>query len=150
MMKPQSFGLAVLFLVGLLSSGCDSGQYGESVTTKPKSESALSVTTEPPAMGEQSTMEGALLAISGTSGAKENDEGVSHFQQEHWDVAQEHFTKALAINPDLPEGQYNLALTLDKLGNHGEATNHFKMALNLAPEDPRIKDSGILKSHVGG
>jgi Flp pilus assembly protein TadD len=95
-------------------------------------------------------MEGALLATAGSAGAKENDEGVTHFQQKHWDVAQEHFTKALAINPDLPEGQYNLALALDKLGNHGEATNHFKMALNLAPEDPRIKDSGILKAHVGG
>ena len=146
-MKPQSLGLGVLFLVGLISSGCDSGQYGESTPTEPKSESALMLTTEPPAAGEPSTMEGALLATAGSAGAKENDEGVTHFQQKH---AQEHFTKALAINPDLPEGQYNLALALDKLGNHGEATNHFKMALNLAPEDPRIKDSGILKAHVGG
>jgi len=39
---------------------------------------------------------------------------------------------------------------LDKLGNHGEATNHFTMALDLAPEDPRLKDSEILKAHVGG
>ncbi len=146
----QSLRLGVLLLVGVLSNGCDSGQYGESTTTEPKSESSLSVTTEPPAMGEPSTMEGALLATAGAAGSKENDEGVTHFQQEHWNVAQEHFTKALAINPDLPEGQYNLALALDKLGNHGEATNHFKMALNLAPEDPRIKDSGILKAHVGG
>lgn len=149
-MKPQSLGLAVLFLVGSLSSGCDSGQYGESTPTEPKSESALSLTTDPPAMEEPSTMGGALMATAGSAGAQENNEGVSHFQQEHWDVAQEHFTKALAINPNLPEGQYNLALTLDKLGNHGDATNHFKTALNLAPEDPRIKDSEILKSHVGG
>lgn len=149
-MKPQSLGLGVLFIVGLILNGCDSGQYGESTPTEPKSESALLLTTEPPAVGEPSTMEGALLATAGSAGAKENDEGVTHFQQKHWDVAQEHFTKALAINPDLPEGQYNLALALDKLGNHGEATNHFKMALNLAPEDPRIKDSGILKAHVGG
>lgn len=149
-MKPQSLGLAVLFLVGSLSSGCDSGQYGESTPTEPKSESTLSLTTDPPAMEEPSTMGGALMATAGSAGAPENNEGVSHFQQEHWDIAQEHFTKALAINPNLPEGQYNLALTLDKLGNHGEATNHFKTALNLAPEDPRIKDSEILKSHVGG
>ena len=149
-MQPQSLGLGVLFIVGLLLGGCDSGQYGESTPTEPKSESALMLTTEPPAAGEPSAMEGALLATAGSAGAKENDEGVTHFQQEHWDVAQEHFNKALAINPDLPEGQYNLALALDKLGNHGEATNHFKMALNLAPEDPRIKDSGILKAHVGG
>ena len=148
-MQPQALGLGVLFIVGLILSGCDSGQYGESTPTEPKSESTLMLTTEPPAAGAPSTMEGALLATAGSAGAKENDEGVTHFKQEHWDVAQEHFTKALAINPDLPEGQYNLALALDKLGNHGEATKHFKMALNLAPEDPRIKDSGILKAHVG-
>ncbi len=149
-MNAQSLSLGVLFLVGLLASGCDSGEYGASTPTEPKSESALLLTTESPAAGEPSTMEGALLAAAGPAGAQENDEGVTHFQQEHWDVAQEHFTKALAINPELPEGQSNLALAMDKLGNHGEATNHFKMALNLAPEDPRIKDSGILKAHVGG
>jgi len=149
-MKAQSLGLGVLCIVGLLVSGCDSGQYGESTPTEPQSESTLMLTTEPPAAGEPSAMEGALLAVRGSAGAIENDEGVTHFQQEHWDVAQEHFTKALAINPDLPEGQYNLALALDKLGNHAEATNHFKMALKLSPEDPRIKDSGILKAHVGG
>jgi len=149
-MKPQSLGLGVLFIVGLILSGCDSGQYGESTPTEQKSESALLLTTEPPKAGETATMAGALLATAGSAGAKENDEGVTHFQQGHWDVAQEHFNKALAINPDLPEGQYNLALALDKLGNHGEATNHFKMALSLAPEDSRIKDSGILIAHVGG
>jgi Flp pilus assembly protein TadD len=105
---------------------------------------------EAPQAGEPSQVEGALLATAGTAGAEDNAEGVNHYQQGHWDVAQEHFQKALAANPDLPEAHYNLALALDKLGNHGEATNHFTMALDLAPEDPRIKDSGILKAHVGG
>ncbi len=149
-MNAQSLGLGVLFLIGLLSSGCDSGEYGASTPAEPKAESALTLTTEGPAVGEPSTIGGALLATAGSAGAQENDEGVTHFKQEHWDVAKEHFTQALALNPDLPEGQYNLALALDKLGNHGEATNHFNMALNLAPEDPRIKDSEILKTHVGG
>ncbi len=131
-MKLQTLGLGVLVLVGLVWSGCDSGQY------------------ETPKAGEPSKVEGSLLATEGAAGAEENAEGVNHYQQEHWDVAQEHFQKALAANPDLPEAHYNLALALDKLGNHGEATNHFTMALDLAPEDPRIKDSGILKAHVGG
>jgi len=149
-MKPQALGLGVLFIVGLIWSGCDSGQYVEPTKTEPKIENAPMTTAESPAALEPSTMGGALLATSGSAGAKENDEGVTHFQQEHWDVAKEHFNKALATNADLPEAHYNLALALDKLGNHGEATNHFKMALNLAPGDPRIKDSQILKSHVGG
>lgn len=149
-MKPLSLEISVLVLVGFLLSGCDSGQYGESTPTEPTSESTLMLTADPPTASAPSTMDTALLAPAESAGAAENNEGVTHFQQEHWDVAQDHFTKALAINPDLPEGQYNLALALDKLGSHQEATNHFRMALNLAPEDSRIKDSGILKAHVGG
>ena len=149
-MKPQSLGIGILFLVVLVWSGCDSGQYEEPTKTEPKAESAPMPAAEAPKAEEPSKVEGALLATDGATGAEENAEGVNHYQQGHWDVAQEHFNKALAINPDLPEAHYNLALSLDKLGNHGEATNHFKMALNLAPEDPRIKDSGILKAHVGG
>ena len=149
-MKPQTFGLGLLFFVVLVANGCDSGQYEQPTKTEPKAESTPMPAAETSAPGETALVKGALLATEGAAGAAENDEGVNHFQQGHWDVAQEHFTKALAANADLPEAHYNLALALDKLGNHGEATNHFKMALDLAPEDPRIKDSGILQAHVGG
>ena len=100
--------------------------------------------------GEIAKVEGALKAPEGVAGAAENAEGDNHFQQGHWDVSQEHFNKALAINANLAKAHYNLALALDKLGDHGEATNHFKKALVLAQEDPRIKDSRILKDHLGG
>ncbi len=102
---------------------------------------------------EEASMEaksGALLASAQAEGAKANNEGVNHYQQGHWDVAQQHFQEAVATNADLAEAHYNLALTLDKLGNHGEATNHFQMALDRAPNNPSIKDSGILKAHLGG
>ena len=130
-MKLHRIGLVFLCLVVLIWSGCDSGQYGESTKTEPKSGSALTLTTETPEVEAPSMVEGALLAAEGTAGAGENNEGINHFQQGHWDVAQEHFNKAVAANADLPEAHYNLALALDKLGNHGEATNHFKMALKL-------------------
>ena len=130
-MTQRFFSLGLLVFVLLAWSGCDSGQNGQDTKTEPKAE-------------------GALTAPEGVAGAAENAEGINHFQQGHWDVAQEHFNKALAANANLAEGHYNLALALDKLGDHGEATNHFKMALDLAQEDPRIKDSGILKAHLGG
>ena len=155
-MNQRSFGLGLLFLVALVWNGCDSGQYGEQTKTEPKEESTPMPVAESPGMAETPSMEepsqaaGALMAPAGVDGAAENDEGVNHFQQEHWDVAQEHFTKAIAVNADLPEAHYNLALALDKLGNHGEATNHFKKALELAPDNPQIADSEILKAHVGG
>ena len=149
-MMSRSLGLGILFLAVLVASGCDSGQYEQPTKTEPKAESTPMPAAEAPSAGEPSKVEGALLATGGIAGAEENAEGVNHYQQGHWDVAQEHFNKALAANPDLPEAHYNLALALDKLGNHGEATNHFKTALDLAPEDPGIRDSGILKAHVGG
>lgn len=154
-MNQRSFGLGLIFLMVLVWSGCDSGQYGEQAKTEPKEESTPMPAAESPGMAKSPGMEeppqmaGALMAPAGVTGAAENDEGVNHFQQGHWDVAQEHFTKAIAANADLPEAHYNLALALDKAGNHGEATNHFKKALELAPGDPKIANSKILQAHVG-
>jgi len=147
-MKLQTLGLGVLVLAGLVWNGCDSGQDEQPPT--PKAESISMSAAESPKAEEPSKVEGALLTTGDVTGAKENAEGVNHYQQGHWDVAQEYFKKALATNPDLPEAHYNLALVLDKLGNHGEAKNHFQRALDLAPEDPDIRDSKILKAHVGG
>lgn len=143
-MRHRMGSLFIVLCCALLGSGCDSGQKSPEPQAEPQMESQPATQEAAPAEA------GALMATSATTGGPENDEGVSHFQQGHWDVAQEHFEKALAANPELPEAHYNLALALDKLGNHGEATTHFKKALELAPDDPRIKDSGILQAHVGG
>lgn len=149
-MMQRCFSLGLLVFVLVAWSGCDSGQYGEEAKTKPKAEGEPMATAEAPATGEMAKVEGALMAPEGAAGAAENAEGIEHFKQGHWDVAQEHFNKAIAANADLAEGHYNLALALDKLGEHADATTHFKKALELAPEDPRIKDSGILQAHIGG
>ena len=147
-MKRLNFSLVLVFLVMLVSGGCDSGQYGQESKTKPEGQPTEEAEA-PPAM-EMAKVEGALMASEGAPGASDNEEGVTHFEQGHFDVAKEHFIKALAANAKLAEAHYNLALALDKLGEHGEATNHFKTALDLAPEDPRIADSGILQAHIGG
>ncbi len=144
------FSSVLVFLVVFVSGGCDSGQYGQETKTESKAESQPMAEGGAPPAGEMAKVEGALMAPEGTAGASDNAEGVKHFEQGHWDVAKEHFNKALAANANLAEAHYNLALALDKMGEHGEAKNHFKTALDLAPEDPRIKVSGILKAHVGG
>ena len=149
-MKLRYVSSLVVFVVVLIASGCDSGQYGQETKPEPKAESQPMAEGEAPPAGEMAKVGGALMAPQGSAGAAENDEGVKHFELGHWDVAKEHFNKALAANAKLAEAHYNLALALDKMGEHGEATNHFKMALDLAPEDPRIKDSGILNAHIGG
>lgn len=90
-----------------------------------------------------------LLAPPSSAARMENDEGIGHYQQGHWDVAAEHFRKAVKADANSAVAHYNLALTQDKMGKHDEAATSFKKAFELAPNDPAIKDSEILKKHVG-
>lgn len=80
----------------------------------------------------------------------QNDEGVSHLQQGHWDVSAEHFRKAIAADPNLAEAHFNLALALNEMDKHPEATEEFKKAKELAPNNPKIAGNEILKKHLGG
>jgi tetratricopeptide (TPR) repeat protein len=148
-MNHRPFGLGLLFLMLLVWSGCDSGEYGKETKTEPKTESTPMPATEAPKMAETPQAQGALMAAAGVAGAPENNEGVDHYQQGHYDVAQEHFMKSIAANAGLAEAHYNLALALDKMNKHPEATTHFKKALELAPADPKIAGSKILQAHVG-
>jgi Tfp pilus assembly protein PilF len=92
--------------------------------------------------------EKALAAPSGSAGAAKNAEGISHYNQGHWDVAEKYFMEAVKADPKLAEAHYNLALTLHNQNAHGEATTHFKHAYKLAPKKPSI-NSDILKGHLG-
>lgn len=93
--------------------------------------------------------ETAVMSPASSAGRADNDEGVGHYRQGHWDVAETHFRKALKTDANLAEAHFNLGLALDKMGKHDEATASFKKALELAPNKIAIKDSPILKKHVG-
>jgi tetratricopeptide (TPR) repeat protein len=120
--------LSVGFVLGLLvlGGGCDYGKSG----------------------GGTATADSALTSPASSAGRMDNDEGVGHYKQGHWDVSEGHFRKAIKADPNLAEAHYNLALTLDKMGKHEEATTEFKKAAELAPTNPAIKDSAILKKHI--
>lgn len=90
-----------------------------------------------------------LFAPASSKARMDNDEGIGHYQQGHWDVAAGHFAKALKGDPTSAVAHYNLGLTQDKMGKHDEATASFKKALELASNDTTIKESEILKKHVG-
>ncbi len=80
--------------------------------------------------------------------AKHNAEGIEHFNMGHWDVAKGHFEAAIKADPMLAEPHYNLALALHNLGVHGEATTHFKKAVELGPSNPAITRSRVYQHHV--
>ena len=87
--------------------------------------------------------------FSNKDAAAQNDEGVSHLQQGHWAVSTEHFQKAITTAPNLAEAHFNLALALDEMGKHPEATEEFKKAKELAPNNPKIAENEVLKKHLG-
>jgi tetratricopeptide (TPR) repeat protein len=123
-----------------LTTGCDKGTTDSGGKKAAENEKPIA------AVGN---IIGALTATDGEPGAAENNEGVGHYKEGHWDISAKHFKEAIAAGPKLVEAHYNLALTLDKMGDHGGATQHFGEALKLAPENPKIKDSKILKDHLG-
>ena len=144
-------GVFVLFTMALMlllvTVGCESKAPSGEAEKAGKTEEAADMeeAKEEKPMGAET----ALMAPSGSPGRMENDEGVSHYNQGHWDVAEVHFRKAVEADPSLAVAHFNLALALDKLNKHGEATQHFKKALELAPNDPQIAQSKILNAHVG-
>ena len=80
--------------------------------------------------------------------AMKNDEGLSHLVQEHWDTSNKYFREAIVADPNLAVAHFNLGLSLDALGQHGEATEHFQKANELAPDTPEIAENEILKKHL--
>ncbi len=131
---PFMIGLAVTLIMFMVS--CESRE--------PYDESKKAGQVE-----EAGGAETAISAPAGSPGRMENDEGAGHYRQGHWDVAEVHFRKSLEADPGLAEAHFNLALALDKLGKHGKATQHFKKAVELAPQNPKIAQSQILRAHTG-
>ena len=85
---------------------------------------------------------------SNTEASGHNKEGISHYNQGHYDVALKHFKMASSITSGAGEAYYNEALCLDKLGRHGDATNHFYAARKKAHGNQAILKSGILNAHA--
>lgn len=89
-----------------------------------------------------------LKAMAGSKAEQHINEGIEHFNQGHLDVAQKHFTAAAKDDPQSAEAHYNVALVLDKMGDHKGASEHFKTAYELGKNNPSIQSSDILKKHL--
>jgi Flp pilus assembly protein TadD len=130
--------LSLLFITTVLFLSVSCG--GEKKDTKiSESKSTAMIIAE----GPLTLPEGANTESSG-----HNKEGILHYKEGHYDVALKHFQKATAVDSTLGEVHYNEAISLDKLGKHGEATKHFKIALEKSNGNIAILESNILLSHV--
>jgi len=142
MKNSHYYTFLILCSLFFLITGCDKGKTdSEGKNTGANEKSIADVASR--------VILGAITAPDTEPGAAENNEGVGHYKEGHWKTSAKHFREAITAGPQLAEAHYNLALALDKLGDHGGATQHFREALDLAPDNPKIKDSKILKEHLG-
>ncbi len=74
-------------------------------------------------------------------------EGNRLFREGRWGGAREQFHAAVQAQPDLAEAHYNLALTMDKMGDGVGAKPHYITAANLAPGHKVIWNSPPLRRY---
>lgn len=112
---------------------------------------ALASGCGPPAQNDNPVLALALRApadYANRAAAGKNDDGVDHFMREHWRKAAADFERALAEDPNFAVAHFNLGLSLDQLGQHAAAAEHFRAAAALAPDDARIAGSETLQRHL--
>ena len=95
--------------------------------------------------------EGPMPLPSGASkdAKMHNQAGIKHYGLKHYDVALGHFQESSAIDSSNGEIHFNEAISLDKLGKHGDATKHFGVAKKKAGGNKAILESKILNAHLG-
>lgn len=74
-------------------------------------------------------------------------EGNRLFREGQWEAARQQFQSAVQHQADLAEAHYNLALSMDKLGDQAGAKKHFIEAANLAPGNKVIWNSPPLRRY---
>ncbi len=74
-------------------------------------------------------------------------EGNRLFHEGRWEGARQQFQAAVQAQPDLAEAHYNLAVTMEHMGNREGAKPHFIEAANLAPGHKVIWNSPPLRRY---
>ncbi len=73
--------------------------------------------------------------------------GNEAFAAGKWAVAKQQYEKAISIQETMAEAHYNLALTLDRLGQRKQAETHYTQAANFAPGHQVIWNSRIYRRY---
>jgi tetratricopeptide (TPR) repeat protein len=75
------------------------------------------------------------------------EEGNKQFAAREWEAAKTQYVAAIKAHPTLAEAHYNLALTLEMMGDQAGAKREYIQAANLAPGHKIIWDSPPLRKH---
>lgn len=90
----------------------------------------------------------SLPAGSNPDADMHNKAGMMNWDEGNIEGALKHFKEASMADGSLAETHFNEAVSLDKLGDHGAATMHFKAAKEHANGNKMILDSPILNGHL--
>ena len=129
-MKHRNLVHLKLSVIGILSSFLLSACYGSGSSSR----------NQIPALMSPTDMTG--------DAASKNNEGVDHLVQAHYDVALGFFQEALSANPNFAEAHFNMAISLDGMGKHAEATTSFQKAKDLGGDNQKITENPVLKKHL--
>ena len=136
MQKITFFLVLVVFIFGM---GCSAEKDASKVPDPKESKDVMASLPEGPLN---------LPAESDPEANTHNEEGISHYKEGHFDIALKHFREAGKIQSEIGEIHFNEALALDKLGDHGDAAKHFKVAEENANGNTLILESKILLAHT--
>jgi Tfp pilus assembly protein PilF len=101
-----------------------------------------------PALADMGKDAVPLKAAAGSKAETHIAAGIEHYGKGHWDVAKKHFSEAEKADPQSAEAHYDLALALDKAGDHKSAVEHFQRAQTLGKDNTEIQQSEILRKHL--
>ena len=136
MQKIIFFLVLVVFIFGM---GCSGEKDTSKVPDSKESKGVMASLPERPL---------SLPAESDPEAKTHNNEGILHYKEGHFDIALKHFREAGEIQSEIGEIHFNEALALDKLGDHGDASKHFKVAQENANGNALILESKILLAHI--
>jgi len=91
----------------------------------------------------------AILPMAEPEAAKLNLQGIDQYHVGNWETALQLFQSAMLKNPSLVEAHFNAALALHQLDRHKEATQYFRRAGELAPNNGAITSSTLYRNHLG-
>jgi Tfp pilus assembly protein PilF len=74
-------------------------------------------------------------------------EGTRFFREGRWEAARQQFQSAVQQQTELAEAHYNLALSMDRMGDQAGAKKHYIEAANLAPGHKVIWNSPPLRRY---
>ena len=135
----QKITFFLVFVVFVFGMGCSGEKDTSMVPDSKESKDVMASLPEGPLN---------LPAESDPEANTHNEEGISHYKEGHFDIALKHFREAGKIQSEIGEIHFNEALALDKLGDHGDAAKHFKVAEENANGNTLILESKILLAHT--